>query len=170
MDSAESDLRLTDRDAFSRVFDRFFAPLARYARRITGDDASACDVVQDVFLKLWENRTSITVDVSLKAMLYTMVRNRSLNAIRRSERIARNVTPEDVAPAIDGSESDLQRLLYRWIDDLPDRRREAFTLSRFHDLSHAEIAKIMGLSERTVDTHIQLALRSLRERMDRTQH
>ena len=166
MDDADSDL--TDRGAFSRIFDRFFAPLARYARRFTDDDALACDVVQDVFLKLWEKRSSITVDVSLKAMLYTMVRNRSLNVLRG--RLQTEAALEEAAAEPADSADDLQRLLYRWIDDLPERRREAFVLSRFHDLSHAEIALIMGLSERTVDTHIQLALRTLRERLDRIQN
>ena len=60
--------------------------------------------------------------------------------------------------------------LQKLIDELPDRRKEAFILSRHHDLSHKEISNIMGLSERTVNTHIFLALKHLRTRLDALQN
>lgn len=166
--------RVADRKTFAKVFRRYYAPLARYARRLTGDAASAADVLQDVFLKLWEDRARLTVERSLQAMLYTMVRNRALNMNRRQKWIASDVAASDLLdgqPAAPSGEHrldalDLQRHLHRWIDALPPRRREAFTLSRYHGLSHAEIAAIMGISERTVDTHIVHALRELRRRLD----
>ena len=164
---------LADRQTFSAVFRRFHAPLLRYALRITSDAATAADVLQDVFLKLWEDRQTLSVQVSLQALLYTMVRNRALNRLRRTQRLAQDVAVEDVMnrdeePRSDATleASDLQRHLYRWIDDLPPRRAEAFTLSRYHGLKHREIAALMGVSERTVDTHILLALRELRRRLD----
>lgn len=168
--------QVTDRSTFAAIFRRYYAPLVRYARRITGDDVAA-DVAQDVFLKLWENRERLTIEVSLQAMLYTMVRNRALNMNRRQKRMPPDVAVEDVleqhgaAPASDlaVAAEDLQHYLHRWIDDLPPRRREAFTLSRYHGLLHREIAAIMGISERTVDTHIVLALRELRRRLDELQ-
>lgn len=169
--------QVTDRESFAMVFRRYYAPLVRYAGRITGDAASAADVLQDVFLKLWEDRGRLTIEVSLKAMLYTMVRNRALNMNRARKWVARDVTVEEVLEH-GGAEptgervmtaEDLQQHLHRWIEELPARRREAFTLSRFHGLMHREIAGIMGVSERTVDTHIVLALRELRRRLDELQ-
>lgn len=129
-------------------------------------------------MKLWEDRRTLSVKVSLKALLYTMVRNRALNSLRRNKWIARDKTVEDAynghEPALSGDASleadDLRRHLYAWIADLPERRAEAFVLSRFHGLKHSEIADIMGISERTVDTHILLALRTLRERWDALQN
>ena len=66
--------------------------------------------------------------------------------------------------------SQLKAYLNQWIEELPERRREAFMLSRHHDLSHREISEIMGLSERTVNTHIFLALKHLRKRLDALQN
>jgi RNA polymerase sigma-70 factor (ECF subfamily) len=63
----------------------------------------------------------------------------------------------------------LAKKIYKWIDELPERRKEAFVLSRHHDLSHKEISDIMGLSERTVNTHIFLALKHLRAQLDALQ-
>lgn len=177
-DNLECDqLQAVDWETFTGIFRHFYAPLVRYARRITGDAASAEDVVQDVFTKLWADRGRITIEVSLKAFLYTMVRNRSLNVNRRTRRIASDVTVADLRdryetePASEEAltAEDLQQRLYLWIEDLPPRRREAFMLSRYNDLTHSEIAAIMGVSKRTVDTHILLALRELRRRLDELQ-
>ena len=167
-------LRHSDHAAFAEVFQRLHTPLVRYARRITSDEATAYDVLQDVFMKLWEDRQSLTVKVSLKAMLYTMVRNRALNSLRRNKWIATDTTVEDVRDqqevALAGDDilaaDDLRQHLQIWIDKLPERRAEAFVLSRQHGLKHSEIASIMKVSERTVDTHILLALKDLRRRLD----
>ena len=173
----DAPVRVADRETFAALFRRFYTPLARYARRLTGNDAMAEDVLQDVFAKLWEDRERITVEVSFKALLYTMVRNRALNMNRRSRRIATDVVVEDLhdwqdaapAPTEVLAAADLRGHLYQWIDELAPRRAEAFTLSRYQGLSHREIAAVMGVSERTVDTHILLALRELRRRLDELQ-
>lgn len=166
--------RIRDREGFADVFRTFHAPLVRYARGITEDLATAEDVVQDVFTKLWRDRKEHTVEVSLKALLYTMVRNRALNANRDNRKIASDVNPEDMderhrsEPATDEvlSAEHLRERIRDWIDDLPPRRKEAFLLSRYHSFTHKEIASIMGVAKRTVDTHILLALRELRKRLD----
>ena len=150
------------------------APLVRYAHSILHDEAGAYDVLQDVFLKLWERRASIDPDSSLQALLYTMTRNACLN-VRRREGYLAHESDDDDGPlarlesnelaadeAVDANT--LQRRMDAWIQELPDRRREAFLLSRQHDLSHKDISDLMGLSERTVNTHIFLALKDLRAR------
>lgn len=167
-------LQVTDPASFTAVFRCLYAPLVRYAHRFTRDDAAAADLVQEVFLKLWADRERLTATVSLRALLYTMVRNRALNLQRYTGRIAGAVSVEvardrhETAPASDETleAEDLQRQLYCWIEALPPRRAEAFTLSRYHGLPHREIAALMGISERSVETHILLALRELRHRLD----
>lgn len=168
-------VRLSDPAALTQVYRTHQAPLVRYAHRLTGSIETAHDVVQDVFVTLWEQRETLTVELSLQALLYTMTRNRALNQNRRRARIAADVEVEDaqhhvgrpdaLAPDTLLQARELGRYLRRWIDELPPRRAEAFTLSRFDGLSHAEIATVMGLSARTVDTHIVHALRDLRHRL-----
>ncbi|NNF57724.1 MAG: RNA polymerase sigma-70 factor [Rhodothermaceae bacterium] len=170
-------VRLNDPAALTQVYRVHQAPLVRYAHRLTGSIETAHDVVQDVFVKLWEQRETLIVELSLQALLYTMTRNRALNQNRRRTRIAPDVEVEDahhqathsadpVAPDAVLQARELGRYLRRWIGELPPRRAEAFALSRFDGLSHAEIATVMGLSIRTVDTHIVHALRDLRHRLD----
>ena len=65
---------------------------------------------------------------------------------------------------------DLAEKIEGWIQELPERRKEAFILSRRHEFSHREISEIMGLSERTVNTHIFLALKHLRSKLDALQN
>jgi len=101
-----------------------------------------------------------------------MVRNRAFNLHRDSRRVVdmpeemseRSTT--DALPDGDLEFRDLNGYIKRWIDELPPRRAEAFVLSRYHGLKHTDIASIMQVSKRTVDTHILLALQYLRKRLD----
>ncbi len=167
-------LQSSDREAFSQLFDSLHVPLVRYARRFTVDDATAYDLLQDVFVTLWERRRTLSIKSSIQAMLYTMIRNRALNLKRRDKWYDREASVSDAeatdstAPPDDVLEAvGLANRLKVWIGQMPERRAEAFMLSRYHGLSHREIGTIMGVSERTVDTHILLALRELRARMDK---
>ncbi len=148
--------------------------LLRYAWRFTSDEEAARDVVQDAFLKLWNIRKEIDPKRSLKALLYTMVRNLSLNHNRAAQH-TNGVLPEhdlyDHHPSAEEhfDASMLDSYLRRCIEEMPERRREAFVLSRYEGLSHEEIANIMNLTPRTVNTHIVLALKDLRSRLQALQ-
>lgn len=157
--------------AFKEVFDMMHVALISFSwRRYTKSQAQSQDIVQNVMLKLWEIRKNLDPNRSLKSLLYTMVKNLSLNAIR-DRHPAQELDPEIMEDPVSQSPDDeldyqmRKKLLYRYISELPQRRREAFTLSRFEGLTHEEIAGIMGLTARTVNTHITLALRDLRGRM-----
>lgn len=171
---ADREPRIGDPEDFTAIFRELHAPLVRYARGITGETPSAEDVVQEVFAKLWEDRDTYTVNTSLKALLYTMVRNRALNANRKQKNAATSARPQDIDDRPKREEGadealaakNLRQRLSEWIEDLPPRRKEAFVLSRYHGLSHEEIAKIMDISKRTADTHVVHALRDLRRRLD----
>ena len=167
-------LRNSDHQAFETLFRQFNDPLLRYAHRLLGDKTLAMDVLQDVFLKLWEKRESLEIKVSLNALLYTMARNRALNMIRQSTKyvrgdaealLIRSVPAEHSAEAA-LSTRELDVFFRKCVNELPPRRAEAFILSRYHDLTHKEISMVMGLSKRTVDTHIVHALQHIRARYD----
>ena len=163
-------LQSSDQRAFSELFEAMHVALLRYAWRFTGEHEAARDIVQDAFLKLWQIRTNVDPKRSLKALLYTMVRNLALNH-KRAAQHTNGVFPEhdlyDPAPAADQhvEASMLDKRLRQFIEQMPDRRREAFMLSRFEGLSHEEIAQVMSLTPRTVNTHIVLALKDLRNRL-----
>lgn len=164
----------SDREAFDRLFRSMYPKLVRFVFGYTRNKAVACDLVQDVFITLWEKRRDVDASRSVKAYLYTIARNRSLNYLRdhsdetlglepSAELTALKTSPETVVP---DEPSELASLMRAWIAELPERRREAFEMSRFEGLDHDEIAGVMNVSSSTVNNHIVAALGYLRDRYD----
>ena len=158
--------------------------LLRYAARITGDEETAYDILQDAYIKVWRMRDSLDPERSLKALLYRIVYTLGLNHNRMKKREKEAVSAmQSTAESNAGMHAstsaqqpdealDAQQLgvhMGRWIAELPPRRQEAFRLSRFEGLSHEEIAHVMELSPQTVTKHIMLALQFLRDRFQRYQ-
>ena len=140
---------------------------------ITRDTDASSDILQDVYLKLWRVRTTIDPERSLKALMYQMVRNYALNHERQKKRhAAESIDADSPSVGFDNMDDErldadrLQRNLNLWIEDMPDRRREAFMLSRYEKLSHEEISILMDLAPKTVNNHIVLALQYLRKKLD----
>jgi RNA polymerase sigma-70 factor (ECF subfamily) len=162
-------LRASDRDAYTDLFDTMHTPLLRYATRLTNEE-TAYDIVQNAFVSLWQMRASIDPDRSLRSLLYTLVRNEALNQRRamdrRRDRHSEYAPSRNPLPPENVEAEALRTRLQQWIDDLPERQREAFRLSRFDGLTHAEIADVMNIKPRTVTNHVTKALQTLRDRLD----
>tara|TARA_R100001143_G_scaffold63575_1_gene72202 strand:- start:15669 stop:16247 length:579 start_codon:yes stop_codon:yes gene_type:complete len=163
-------IRRSDRKAFDELFRMFYPGLVRFAQSYTRDKATAYDVVQDAFVNLWQRREQIDGKLSLKSYIFTSVKNHSLNAIRKKSTITLDSDLTDdqpdennIIPFEETSQNDLRELFSEWIRQLPDRQREAFELSRFDGLDHEEIADVMNVSPKTVNNHIVLALRTLKD-------
>lgn len=171
-------LQESDEAALKLIVHRTRQRLMAYVRSMVGADVAAHDIVQDVFASLWEMRTGLDPAQSLEALLYRMTRNRTFtykrdrrNRIRKQEAVAEYANrgapsalgpnPEEKIDA-DG----LERRLQVWIEALPDRQKEALTLSRQHGLSHEEVAHAMEISPRTVNNHIVRALNTLQEKVE----
>ena len=161
-------IKASDRDAFGALFRLMRNELLRYVRSIVRDDALAHDLTQDVFVSLWGLRESLDPTKSLKAYLYQMARNRAIRHLRderihdrKHDQIKRESTnhlPYREWPDAHVDADNLTAKLKSWVDELPDRQREALLLSRYQGLSHREIAEIMAISPRTVNNHIMRAL------------
>lgn len=148
---------------------RYERPLVAYATRILGDPERARDVVQDVFLRLFEQPRA-DVEPRLSEWLYTVTRNRSIDLLRKEHGMSQR-TDEDVAtlatpnadPAREPGVADLHERVLAEIDRLPDRQREVIHL-RFHGgLSYREIAAVTALSVTNVGFLLSTGLRALRE-------
>ena len=163
----------SDEAAYAALFDASYDALFRYALYITHDRAAAADILQDVYLKLWQVRESIDPERSLRALMYQMARNYALNHERQKKRHAAEAIEDDHPSVsfdtVNDDELDaaaLKERLEGWISEMPERRREAFMLSRFEGLSHEEIASLMDLAPKTVNNHIVLALQHIRKKLD----
>jgi RNA polymerase sigma-70 factor (family 1) len=165
-------LRNSDDRSFSELYDATYDALMRYALYIVHDQNAAADILQDVYMKVWQIRSDIDPERSLRALMYQMVRNYALNHERQKKRHAAEEVEAD-HPSV-GFEmltderidaDSLQERIEQWIDQMPERRREAFMLSRYEGLSHEEIAALMSLAPKTVNNHIVLALRHIRQQL-----
>jgi len=165
-------IRNSDRKAYRALFEAFYTPLYRYTVLLIRDTETAYDVVQEVFAKLWEVRATLDEGKFLKALLYQITRNRTLNHIRDHKK---KMTDWDSVPEPIGEHEMsivdqidakmLHQKLEGWISELPERRREVFILSRHDGLSHDEIATILDISPRTVNNHLGFALTELRQKV-----
>lgn len=161
-------LRRGDEAVFDAVFRRWYEPLCHYVARLTDDDMDeAEDLVQQVFVKLWEQRDRLDIAWSLKAYLYKAVHNAALNRLRaantRSKYLEYNAVQLENAPIQpDDNARELTERLQKALDMLPPQCRHVFELSRFEDLKYREIADQLGISIKTVETQMGKALRLLR--------
>lgn len=163
------EIRRSNRRAFDELFRSVYPQLVKFAISYTKEKSSASDIVQDTFVALWQNRKAVDPEQSLKAYLYRIVRNRSLNYLRnRSAEISQpDIIIDDelqTEQEIDSRRNtdELSDKFEEWIEQLPERQQEAFELSRFDGLSHDEIAAVMEISPKTVNNHIVAALKQLR--------
>ena len=164
-------LQASDRSAFEQVFRLLREGLLRYVRALVGEEATAHDLVQDVFVDLWGLREVLDPARPLRPYVYRMARNRALRHLRDTRTHARkeaelqhealHATAPHEGPDAALDAAALREHIGRWLAALPERQREALVLSRFHRLSHREVAAIMDVSPRTVNNHIVRALAHL---------
>ncbi|MDX1636898.1 MAG: RNA polymerase sigma-70 factor [Balneolaceae bacterium] len=161
-----------DEEAFEELFHTYYKPLVRFVWGYVKSEAIAEEITQDLFTKLWQESTSLTIRSSVKSYLYSAARNMSLNHLKHRE-IEQEWEKEKKALYTDQPhESTLNKKLHdkmileeveQVIQDLPERRRLIFVLSRHQDMTYKEIARFLDISENTVDTQIRRALATLRE-------
>jgi RNA polymerase sigma-70 factor (ECF subfamily) len=146
---------------FERYFKQLYAPLGMYALRIIEDVEEAEDVVQECFTAVW-NRISEQADIQdFKSYMYRAVRNAALMRMRGERPLSLSESLEEITnEEIDTSERDAR--LWQALDNLPDRCREIFLLSKRDGLSNAEIASELGISIKTVENQITKAYKALR--------
>jgi len=159
-----------DQRAFEELFREYFPPLMAFARKILVDEDDAREVVQKVFINLWEKRKEIDISTSLKSYLFTSVHNRSLNMIRDRKKFSSDEVPDlggewDVSSQIESME--LEEKIRETIASLPEKCREIFELNRFDGLKYGEIAEKLGISVKTVENQMSKALKILREKLIR---
>ncbi|HEY8484358.1 MAG TPA: RNA polymerase sigma-70 factor [Longimicrobiales bacterium] len=162
-------IRGGDEAAFEALF-RTFAPwLCTFVARYVGSRAAAEDLVQDLFLALWKNRSELRIERSVSTYLFNAAKNRALNYLRNEQTRewfrAALLERSDLPSTID--ESEILELLdvQKAIEDLPPRCRLIFTLNRQQGLTYDEIADSLGLSIKTVETQMGRALKALRAKL-----
>lgn len=151
------------------IFHGYYNDLCRYVMIFLRDEQVAKNIVQDLFVSIWENRLNIQFHKSIEAYLYQACRLNTLNYIRNRDRrekknieLGNNTSIEIEGPDANFELHELEKILDEAIALLPDRCRQIFIMSRQRDLSYAEIAKQLGLSVKTVDNQINKAIKKIK--------
>jgi RNA polymerase sigma-70 factor (family 1) len=162
-------LKEGDKIALTEIYKRYQGLLYSHAYRRLPDREEVRDIIQELFVYLWNNRQRLYITTSLSSYLYTSVRNRILNQYRN--RKIRDNFAASLQEFIDQGENvveeqllekELSLLVEKEISALPEQMRLVFEMSRKLEMSHNEIAKALNLSPHTVRNQVHNALRVLR--------
>ncbi|MFT3752241.1 MAG: RNA polymerase sigma-70 factor [Paludibacter sp.] len=165
-----SALKSGNKNAFTLLFRKYYKDLVLFGGNFISDKAFCEDIVQSVFLRLWENRATFEITTSLRSFLLQSVRNGCLDYIRHTMVVREHEKfSEWVGYSSDfGTEnyvlySELHEKLAAVMKELPSDCREAFMMNRFEGLKYKEIASKLSVSERTIEVRIGKALKLLRQ-------
>jgi len=152
--------------ALKVLFERYFVRLCEFSEFYVKNLTLAEEVVADVFLNIWINRYKLKIKTSLKAYLYTSVRNRSLNYVIKENRNIENIKelarnnnlPIDNSPFVEMSLIELENAIEALIHKLPPKRQLIFRMNRLYGLKYKEIAELLSISVNTVQNHMVKAI------------
>jgi RNA polymerase sigma-70 factor (ECF subfamily) len=160
---------MLDRHTLEDIFKEHHAHCLAFAVHYTGDAHDAEEVIQQVFLRLWEKRDSIEITGAIKSYLFAAIRNTAISNWRKETvRLEKENTAGTFRFAdltVQSPVWELERLYQQALDLLPERCREVFVLSRQQQLKYAEIAEVMGISVKTVENQMGKALKVLHKEL-----
>lgn len=162
-------LKEGDEQAFKALFQKYYAPMCHFAGQYLKDADMAQETVQELFVRLWEKRSSLSIETSVNHYLFRSVRNQCLNQLQHQKikqqyatRVMESSTQEvDWQPFY--MEVDLMERIEKSIASMPPKRQEIFRMSREQGLKYKEIADKLELSVKTVEAQMGLALKHLRD-------
>jgi RNA polymerase sigma-70 factor, ECF subfamily len=159
-----------DKDLFTEFYSNYFRKLILVSDKYVNSTFVAEEIVQNVFLKIWEDVSILPPIKSIKAHLYRSVVNGSINYLNKERSIEKHhlkIAESFSSPDLDqlDEQNELIVLLYDEIDRLPEKCKQVFKLSRLEGLKYREIALQLSISEKTVENHMGHALKTLRARV-----
>lgn len=159
-----------DEEAFTRVFYRHHQKLGAFILRLSESAELTQEITQDVFLKIWTNRSTLTDIDHFEAYLFAMARNQVFNALKKlsREQLKKQRWLKDTTPAVygddapDGLTEEDFRMLQEAIGKLPPQQQKIYVLRSSSGMKYEDIAHQLGLSFETVKKHMLLARRAIR--------
>lgn len=160
----------TPEEKVELLFRQYYSPLCKSLFRTLRDPSLAEDIVQEVFLKIWDKRATLSIDAGISAYLYRASYNTALNFLKSQKT---NLDIEGLTETLrdnENAEKDLnfqetEAHVLRAIGALPPKTKLVFSMSRFEELSYREIAERLDISLKSVEKHMGIALQKLRENL-----
>jgi len=159
-----------DEQAFELLFRKYYSCLCGYANKYFNDPEEAREVVQEVFIKIWEKRGEINPEESLSSYLFKITLNNSINRLRHKKVISKYaeiyklvyLENAEISPHESLIASELTYNISRALRNIPPKCRQVFNLSRVDGLKYSEIADTLNISVKTVEAQMSKALNILR--------
>lgn len=155
---------------FEKLFNTHYATLCIYARKMVGDIDEARDIVQNIFVAIYDKRDTLEINTSIKSYLYRSVYHACLNHLKQikihdqhHEQLKYQLPFSDNQDTM--VKTELEEKIWMIVQNLPEQCRKIFEMNRFEGRKNNEIAQILGISIRTVETQISKALKILRENL-----
>jgi RNA polymerase sigma-70 factor, ECF subfamily len=158
-------------ESFEQLFKQYYAPLVVYASKYVSGIETAREIVQDFFVRFYEKRSTINIDVSVKSYLYRAVYNCCINYINQKNIQERHLKNIDLERSVEENleneinSVELQYKIAEVIEELPAKCKKIFKMNRIEGLKNDDIACQLNLSKRTVETQISKALKILRKEL-----
>ena len=155
---------------FNQIYQNWGKPIFHFIFFKCGDDAQAHDLVQEAFIKLWQNCKTVP-ESKAKSFLYTVANNMFLNEVAHQKVVLRHaqIQPYKIneqSPEYLLEEKQFQEKLQNAIANLSEAQRTAFLLNRIEGKKYTEIAELLGISVKAVEKRMSQALAALREEIE----
>lgn len=162
------ELKRDNKKALTLLYDNYWKPLFISSYNLLKDKEVCEEIIQDVFIEIWNKRTELQIKVSLKSYLYGCVRYKVFAEFRKNKHIRVELYEElnnrfqYATPETHLMHNELQEQIALVVETLPEKCKIVFKLSRTEQLSHKEIAEQLNISTKTVENHITKALKTLK--------
>jgi len=171
-------LKKGDITAFDKIYEKYSNRIYLFIFGIIKSQKDAEDIVQEVFINIWNKREKINEHLSFQSFIFTIAHNSTISLLRKKttensfiDYVKSIQNPLETKSAETDIEfNELKTQLEKTLEKLPKRQREVYTLSREEELTYKEIAKKMEISVNTVENHIVKALKFIRENMATTNY
>lgn len=169
-------IKKDDEKAFRKVYDFYKSRLYYFALKFTKTGVFAEEIVQEVFIKVWENRKKLNPELSFRSYIFTIAYHTLINFLKKTaldEKTKQELCKvfSEGEPAVEpASNHESEKMLHEAIDGLPPRRKEIFRLAKLQGKSYAEIAAQLNISKDTVRLQIIEANKSIREYFRKRHH
>ena len=165
-------LKSGSEEAFTSLYHKYCDKVYKFCRLYYTNDSTTEEVVQEVFIKLWESRASINENKDIDGLLFIMTRNTIFDYFRKSlNKVTMKITALEVAEKIAISDEtlevkDLLEYIWKLVSLLPPRQQEVFIMSRKQQMTNKEIAEQLDISEKAVERNIYFALKFIKKNLN----